>query len=137
MRLKDYIFKDGKVYRKGTLAQFLDKREIAEGEPTKNDLPETINPFKFMMSNLLGNNCSIIKLKHSEMKYSTDMLYLLKDLIPAGKAILLYIDVDDIECDVKLKTTDSVDVLPVSSVEEDAPITVSDSVMVAKLEDNC
>ncbi len=137
MRLKDYIFKDGKVYRKGTLAQFLDNREISNGEPTQDDLPKTINPFKFVMSNLLGNNCSIIKLKHSEMKYSTDMLYLLKDLIPAWQAILLYIDVDDIECEVKLNATDSVDVLPVNSVEEDAPITVSDSVMVAKLEDNC
>lgn len=137
MKLKDYIFKDGKVYRKGILAHFLDKREISDGEPTADDLPKTINPFKFMMSNLLGNNCSIIKLKHSEMTYSTDMLYLLKDLIPAWQAILLYIDVDDIECDVKLEATTSVDIVSACNTEEDAALTVSDSARVIKLEDNC
>lgn len=137
MKLKDYIFKDGKVYRKGTLAHFLDTRSISEGEPTSDNLPKTINPFKFVMSNLLGNNCSIIKLKHSEMKYSTDMLYLLKDLIPVGQALLLYIDVDDIECNIKMKATDSVEYMPVCIVEENASITATDTVAIAKLEDNC
>lgn len=99
----NYIIKNGKLYRKGTLAHFLDKREISIEEPTVACLPETINPYKFIMENVLANNCSVIKLKHSEMKYSSDLLSLLNDLLPAEQALLIYIDVDDLSSKLKVK----------------------------------
>lgn len=100
----NYIIKNDKLYRKGTLAHFLDKREISIEEPTELALPKTINPFKFIKENLLQNNCSIIKLKHSEMKYPSALLSLLTALTPAEQALLIYIDVDDISTKLKVKT---------------------------------
>ena len=93
----NYLIKDGKIYRKGTLAHYLDKRSIPVEEPTASALPETINPYQFVMENLLKNNCTIIRLKHSDMSYNTSLLSLVKEVTPAEQVILFYVDVDDIK----------------------------------------
>lgn len=98
----NYIIKDDKIYRKGTLAHYLDNRAISIGEPSKSDLPETINPFEFVRDNLLKNNCSILKLKHSEMEYPGTLLYLLDEVIPSEQKILVYIDIDAIRVPAKV-----------------------------------
>ena len=133
----NYIIKDNKVYRKGTLAHFLDRRGISIGEPTATDLPETINPFKFVRQNLLKNNCAIIKLKHSEMVYSGDLLGLLNELIPAEQAILIYIDVDDLNTPVVIKGATKVKTYETRTVEQEVGLGITAEVAVTRLEEVC
>lgn len=133
----NYIIKDGKIYRKGTLAHFLDKRAISIGEPTAEDLPAVINPFLFVRNYLLKNNCVIIKLKHSEIQYSTALLGLLAELIPTEQYIFIYIDVDDVEEEVSLKGYTHVNAYETVSCSEDVPLYMNSVATATTLGEEC
>ena len=133
----NYIVKDGVIYRKGTLAHFLDEREISIGEPDKNCLPKEINPFWLVYKNLLQNNCEIIILLHSEMQYPSSLLSLVKDLVPAGQAILFYIDVDDVQTEFSLTGETEITGGVVGKVVENVPLVVKCSVTGSPLEAIC
>ena len=133
----NYIIKGDKIYRKGTLAHFLDKRAISIEEPTAEDLPAVINPFLFVRNYLLKNNCVIIKLKHSEIQYSTALLGLLDELIPAEQYIFIYIDVDDVEEEVKLDGTTEVESYEAVCSNTDVPVAIETSVVATTLGEEC
>lgn len=133
----NYIIKDNVVYRKGTLAHYLDKRTISTGEPDKYSLPKTVNPFNLVYEQLLKNNCEIIVLKHSEMVYPSSLLYLIKDLVPAEQAILFYIAVDDIGTKFSLEGTAEITGGVTAKVVEEAPLVVKCSVTGTPLEAVC
>lgn len=46
-----------------TLAMLLDVRDNPVGQPTADSLPATINPFQFLVDNLLRNNAYIVKVR--------------------------------------------------------------------------
>jgi len=46
-----------------TIANLLDLRKTPSTEPTAQNLPQTINPLKFLVDNLLRNNAYVVKLK--------------------------------------------------------------------------
>lgn len=133
----NYIIKNNKVYRKGTLAHFLDKRAISIEEPTKEDLPEKINPFQFIRQNLLGSNCAIVKLKHSEITHSTDLLKLLHELTPAEQAILIYIEVDDIKQPVVVSGKTKVEIYPTVVGKTAVPVGITTTAQISPLEERC
>lgn len=133
----NYIIKDNKVYRKGTLAHFLDKRAVSIEEPTAEDLPTTVNPFEFVRNNLLKNNCVIIKLKHSEIQYSTALLGLLDELTPAEQYIFIYIDVDDLREIIRLKGFSRVNAYESASCSTDVQLYIDSSVTATPLEEAC
>ena len=133
----NYIIKGDKIYQKGTLAHFLDKRAISIEEPTVEDLPTVINPFLFVRNYLLKNNCVIIKLKHSEIQYSTALLGLLDELIPAEQYIFIYIDVDDVVEEVKLDGTTEVEAYEAVCSNTDVPVAVETSVVATTLGEEC
>lgn len=133
----NYIIKGDKIYRKGTLAHFLDKRAISIEEPTAEDLPAVLNPFLFVRNYLLKNNCTIIKLKHSEIKYSTALLGLLDELIPAEQYIFIYIDVDDVVEEVKLDGATEVEAYEAVCSNTDVPVAVETSVVATTLGEEC
>ena len=133
----NYIIKDGKYYRKGTLAHYLDKRSLSIGEPTASALPSMINPYQFVMENLLKNNCVVIKLKHSEMKYPSSLLSLVKEVVPAEQAILFYIDVDDIMTGLNLNSSMAVKASEAILVASGAPIYMDTDARLTRLEEAC
>ena len=133
----NYIIKDGKYYRKGTLAHYLDKRSLSIGEPTASALPGTINPYQFVMENLLKNNCVVIKLKHSEVKYPSSLLSLVKEVVPAEQAILFYIDVDDIKTGLTLNSSMAVKASDSILIASGAPIYMDTDVRITRLEEAC
>ena len=133
----NYIIKDDKIYRKGTLAHYLDNRAISIGEPTSSDLPKTINSFKFIRDNLLGNNCSILKLKHSKMEYPTTLLYLLNELTPAEQSILVYIDVDDLKVPVGIGVATHVSAVEAVACQTDMPMFIETTAIATTLEEKC
>lgn len=133
----NYIIKGDKIYRKGTLAHFLDKRDISIEEPTAEDLPAVINPFLFVRNYHLKNNCVIIKLKHSEIQYSTALLGLLDELIPAEQYIFIYIDVDDVGEEVSLKGYTHVNVYETVSCNENVPLYMNSVATATTLGEEC
>lgn len=133
----NYIIKDDKIYRKGTLAHYLDNRAISVGEPTSSDLPKTINAFKFLRDNLLCNNCTILKLKHSQMEYPATLLSLLNELTPAEQAILIYIDIDDLRVPVGLSGASHATGVPTVTCEVDTPMFIDTTVTATTLNERC
>ena len=133
----NYIIKGDKIYRKGTLAHFLDKRAISIGEPTVEDLPAVLNPFLFVRNYLLKNNCTIIKLKHSEIKYSTELLSLLQDLIPPEQYIFIYIDVDDIKEPAGLKGITKAEAHEALICGTEVPLFMESTVVATTLGEEC
>lgn len=133
----NYIIKDGKYYCKGTLAHYLDKRNLSIEEPTASALPSTINPYQFMMENLLKNNCVVIKLKHSEMRYPSSLLSLVKEVVPAEQAILFYIDVDDIKTGLALNSRMAVKASTAISVTSEVSAYMNTNAGLTRLEETC
>lgn len=77
------------------LANYLDIRETPADQPTAINLPETINPAQFVMENLIGDNLILVKMKleqFTEDPKRTSYLSLIRQLLPAHTAFLLYID---------------------------------------------
>lgn len=71
-------------YHKGTLAHYLDTRTNLNSEPTAASLPATINPYKFVASNLLSHSLPVVQLKVSPAitNAQLDVLQLAVKLMP-------------------------------------------------------
>jgi hypothetical protein len=83
--------------RKATLAHLLDLRVTAVDEPTAAHLPTTINPFTFLVENILHKNTTIVVLRTAG--FSTDgaglqNLRMLQRILPPQSAVLLIIELD-------------------------------------------
>jgi len=50
------------VKKLGTLAHLLDKRKNPSSEPTSENLPEKINPMRFLIENVLRNNVFVVRI---------------------------------------------------------------------------
>ena len=134
--LKRYQIKDdGKVYLRGTLAQLLDKRDIEYGEPVESDLPDTINPLKFLFDNLFRNNGVLVKIKQSGITTNNSYLKLLADLnyvVPPEESALLYIEMIPIIDKVEyIEGKDIVNNYSVLNTEEEAGFNFRDHAVVS------
>lgn len=134
--LKRYQIKDdGKVYLRGTLAQILDKRNIEYGEPTVADLPDNINPLKFLFDNLFRNNGVLVKIKQSGITTNNSYLKLLADLnyvVPPEESALLYIEMIPIVDKVEyIEGKDIVNNYSVLNTEEEADFNFRDHAVVS------
>lgn len=107
--MSKYIIKDNEVYTAGTLAQLLDSRPIAAAEPTADTLPKTINPLKFLFSNLLVNNSLLVLIDQSAMDTTNEYLKLLLhiDYVSAPEScVLVVIKLDNIHDEVNMLQAD-------------------------------
>lgn len=76
----------------GTLAHILDRRAQPEGEPTANNLPSTINPLHFIVSNVLRNNVILVRIKSAGLGQNRLGLYNirhLRQLLPPQAAMIV------------------------------------------------
>ncbi|MDO4568788.1 MAG: hypothetical protein Q4D38_00210 [Planctomycetia bacterium] len=99
MNIRDYvIYHDGKIYRKSTLAHWLDTRTISYGEPTPAHLPEKLNVFQFLVDKLLRSHIVSVRIKENCIqKDLTQAIPRLKDCIPAGDKILVTLETTPLE----------------------------------------
>ncbi|NDD52301.1 hypothetical protein EBZ39_00215 [bacterium] len=80
-----------------TLAHYLDKRKTPISEPEAQHLPQTINPLRFIVENVLRNNVFVVKLKVSALGKNRLGLYNirhLRQLLPPGTAMILVVDLE-------------------------------------------
>jgi hypothetical protein len=83
------------VGRRATLAHLLDRRTEPIGEPQKDNLPQVINPLKFLVENVLRNNAYIVRVKVSSAGSGGVGLHnvkLLRQVVPPHTAMLLLVD---------------------------------------------
>ena len=84
------------ILKAGTIAHWLDIRAESVGEPTASHLPETINPLRFLISNVLRGSLLLAKIKTQPgcdlLQYSR----ILRLLTPAHTAAMLLIDTDGV-----------------------------------------
>ena len=90
--------------RQGTLAQMLDSRVQPETQPTTAHLPNTINPLKFLIENVLRNNVFVVRIFVPALGQNHLGLYNirhLRQLIPPQTAMVvvfeLVMDLDTID----------------------------------------
>lgn len=88
---------DQSIWNKSTLAHFLDNRPISFGEPSQDDLPETVVPLE-LLRGLTGQHLSIVRIKDSaETQDLFAFLPLLKHLVPAGKQLIVFRELEPSE----------------------------------------
>lgn len=68
------------VKKLGTLAHMLDKRKNPSGEPTAANLPETINPMRFLIENVLRNNVFVVRIDVAALGQNRLGLYNIRHL---------------------------------------------------------
>ena len=80
--------------RRGTLAHFLDQRQVRVGEPKASHLPPTINPLDFVIKNILRNNAFIVRMQIAAGKDRLELhnIRLLRKVLPAHTAMFLVLD---------------------------------------------
>ena len=79
-----------------TLANYLDQRPQAIGQPKAKDLPATVNPMLFILRHLMKNNLVIIKLRRGlagPNALSADALNVLRWTLPPHMAYIIYTEV--------------------------------------------
>lgn len=87
---------EDRYVRQGTLAHFLDRRTVRVGEPTAFNLPRTINPLQFLISNILRNNAYLVRIRAAHLGAAGLGLHNLRHvqkLVPPHTAMLIMIDV--------------------------------------------
>lgn len=85
------------VERGKTLAELLDTRVNTVGQPKPEDLPPFINPFKFVMDNLLANNAYVLLLKEEDFTDGAPGLgglVHLKRFLPPHTTFIIFIEID-------------------------------------------
>jgi hypothetical protein len=93
--------------RVGTLAHILDKRRNAETEPTATNLPETINPLRFIVENVLRNNVFVVRISTESLGEGSLGLYNirhLRALIPPHTAMIVVFELGAKKDTVKATT---------------------------------
>lgn len=88
------------VHREGirngeTFANLLDTRAVKVGQPTEMDLPETVNPMEFLLSQFLVNNAFIISVKPEHFAKGAPGLGFLTHLqrrLPAHTAFIIFVE---------------------------------------------
>lgn len=81
---------------RGTLAQVLDNRKNSETEPTRKNLPKTINPLQFLIENVLRNNVFVVRIMVSALGPDGLGLYNirhLRALIPPQTAMIVVFEI--------------------------------------------
>ncbi len=80
-----------------TLANYLDLRTSPAAQPTADNLPKTINPLKFLISNLLRANICIINLKPGMVgpdAVGLAALGAIRKVLPPHVAVIVIIDLE-------------------------------------------
>lgn len=83
--------------RRGTLAHYLDKRARLVSEPTELTLPETINPLRFLVENVLRNNVFVIRINTAALGQNRLGLYNvrhLRQLLPPQTAAIILFELE-------------------------------------------
>lgn len=78
-----------------TLANYLDIRDNPQLEPTAMSLPETINPFQFLVNNLFRKFVMVVKYNPSrcgDHRLSSHSHYVLRKIVPPESAMILKIE---------------------------------------------
>lgn len=76
----------------GTLAHLLDKRRQPDGEPIAKNLPQEINPLRFLVENVLRNNVFVVRINVSALGQNRLGLYNIRHLrqvIPPQAAMIV------------------------------------------------
>lgn len=98
------------IARGKTLANMLDTRTSPVGEPTAGDLPTTINPLEFLVTNLLRFNAYVVKIKASGVRGNIGLnnSRLFRRIVPPWTAMIILVELE----------TDG-DIIDISYVSED------------------
>ena len=80
---------------KKTLAEYLDTREDPVGQPTPADLPATINPMEFIITNLMRNNLFIMRIRQASFDPEAPGVQFFRELgavVPPHTTYVVFID---------------------------------------------
>lgn len=78
-----------------TLAELLDVREVVTSEPTADTLPDTINPLKFLIENVLRGNTFFVRVNSAAFGdgvTTLDCARLLRRIVPPRSGLIILID---------------------------------------------
>lgn len=98
-----YVLKFNQTFQPGlptTLARMLDKRRYGESEPRAAHLPETINPLRFLLTNVLRNNVFIARIRLAGLGQNQLGLYNIKHLrqiLPPQTALITVFELNPTE----------------------------------------
>lgn len=130
------------VSKNSTLAMLLDVRDNPDTQPTAASLPVSINPLNFLISNLLRNNTTILKLK-SGFKAANKLAFIpvdqLRKMQPPHTVMLVVTDLqyqdDTVDTD---NFTETVTVFQGgSNTESFNPTSMAETVRCTKLGGRC
>ena len=116
-----------------TLANLLDTRVNKEGEPSASNLPKQINPFGFLVQNVLRHGAFIVKVKAEAVDgraAGIDKLSYAKKLLPPHTTMILIIGMLSIEENVVLEEDEEDEIFSFTGAN-----TLSDSIEENSLQD--
>lgn len=103
------VEEDGRIVRKGTLAHMLDRRNTSIGEPTRLDVPETVNPYR-LVTGMTGSYLCTLRIRQSDIRDDwTRCLPMLQQILPVGSCLIVMKELEP-----------HGDTLSVSSISEEA-----------------
>lgn len=133
-----FIGDDDNYYTKGTLAHFLDTRDVAYGEPTSSTLPATVNPFELLKNSVFQDRLAIIRIDCDELIDVPDLKNIDKILsfcVPVDNFLIVWVKLpvfEELVQTTSVETTD-VPILAIDAASEQHTITNQEVISVTEI----
>lgn len=125
-----FIVRPDGLYTRGTLAQRLDRRALAHGEPRAEHLPATINPLRFLWEHLLGANARIVRVRQDCMQGGAPFLPEFWPWFSRPEcATLLFVELTPLEDTARMLSVSQIATVPVGVQVSDSTATRSVDVL--------
>ncbi len=88
---------NGELPGNKTLAELLDTRTVKTGQPGPTNLPATINPLKFLLDNLMGNNLFVVRINLASFDPTAPgvtVMGLLREVMPPHINYVVYVQLE-------------------------------------------
>lgn len=138
--IRHYQYIDGKFYRRGTLAQWLDSRNVAVDEPRVAHLPNSINPLQFLLSSVMAPNTCVIYIdQKTSNTRGSDYRFLtwLSLTMPKNQTALIYLAASPIDYILQTQPTIAVNTFLCTRTEETLVVNYSTSISASYLSEHC
>ena len=137
-RFWELVKENGLSYGK-TLAEGLDKRVEKVGQPTKQDLPSTINPLRFLVDEMIPGGFTLITIKVEPISTEIPKLSLIPELVSLGNGLFFIFEAPlAIDSDFNVQSTSEDQYTAAETIEAyDTAYLLNSAVTIKSISSSC
>ena len=137
-RFWELVKENGLSYGK-TLAEGLDKRVEKVGQPTKQDLPQTVNPLRLLVDEMVPGGFTLVTIKVEPISTEIPKLSLIPELVSLGNGLFFIFEAPlAIDSDFNVQSTSEDQYTAAETIEAyDTAYLLNSAVSIKSISSSC